>query len=101
MATIAAGGDADAALHTALPVDDGPHVDALRKLLVSNDVFKGCALFHANHDPGRLADNIRKYMRDRKCADGNASKAKSVAARFDYDEVKGQYAAFYRNIGFV
>jgi len=62
------------------------------------EAFNNCALFHNNHDPGQLAENLKKYLRNpglRRC---NAAKAKKVASGFDYPIIRKQYEKLYNEV---
>jgi len=65
------------------------------------DIFKDCALFHNNHDPHRLAENIKKYLNELNLKRINSDKAKNIARQFDYTIVKQQYKDFYEKFGFI
>lgn len=65
------------------------------------DVFRGSALFHGNHDSGKLSENIRRYMNDSKLAEENAKNAKIIAGKYDAANVRKQFEQLYREIGFV
>lgn len=63
--------------------------------------FGGAALFHENTDSDRLAENITRYLKDRSLSRKNSQRAKKIAKKFDYPEVREMYERFYRKIGFL
>jgi len=65
------------------------------------DAFKGCALFHKNHNAEQLADNIRKYLSDPQLRKENSEKAKIIASRYDYEIVRKQYEKLYKELGII
>ncbi len=65
------------------------------------DVFKGCALFHKNHNEEQLAENIKKYLSDSELRKNNAEKAKKIASQYDYEIVRKQYENLYKELGII
>lgn len=61
--------------------------------------FRGCALFHPNHNSEALAENIRKYLSDPQLRKTNSEKAKQIASNFDYSIVRKQYERLYEELG--
>ena len=60
------------------------------------DIFKGSALFSGNHNPEKLAENIKKYLAEPELRKSNSEKAKIISSAFDYETVKKQYADLYK-----
>lgn len=65
------------------------------------DAFKGCALFHSNHNVEQLAENIKKYLSDPDLRQKNSEEAKKVASQYDYEIVRKQYEELYRELGII
>jgi glycosyltransferase involved in cell wall biosynthesis len=65
------------------------------------DIFGDCALFHPNHNPELLAENIRKYFSDPELRKRNSELGKKIAKQFDYGIVRGQYEKLYRDMGII
>lgn len=63
------------------------------------EAFRGSALFHNNHDPNKLAENIMLYLSDNNLVKKNVEKAKIVAAGLDYEIVKKEFSKLYSEVG--
>jgi len=60
--------------------------------------FKGRALFHNNHDPDQLAENIKTYLKNKRLASENIAAARKIAASVDYPVVRKMFEDFYKSI---
>ena len=60
--------------------------------------FKDRALFHNNHDPDQLAENIGAYLKNKKLASKNIYGARKFAASVDYPIVRKMFEDFYKRI---